>query len=70
MIFTEDHEILMPTCKHQLFTFDAGERLERRTRRAAAIGAMAIGRVEKLIWNRIRNGAAETFSGKYPNAHL
>jgi hypothetical protein len=70
MIFAEDHEVPMPFSKDQLFAVDAGERLERRTCRAAAIGAMAIGRVEKFIRHRIRNGAAEAFSSKYPSVHL
>jgi hypothetical protein len=62
--FAEDHEVPMPLCENQLPAFDASERLERRTRRATAVGAMAICRVEKLIGNRVSDGATKAFSGK------
>jgi hypothetical protein len=55
--------------KGQLPAFDAGERFERRTGCAAAIAAMAIDRIEKLIRNRIRNDATEASSSKYPSIH-
>jgi hypothetical protein len=70
MILTEDQEVLMSLCEGQLFVFDPGERLERRTSRAAAIGTMAVGRVEKLIRHCVCNGAAEASSSEYPSVHL
>lgn len=70
MIIAEDHEVSMPFREDQLFTSDAGERLERRTGRAAAIGTMAIGRVEKLIQNRVCNRATKASPDEYPSIHL
>ncbi len=43
IFFAEEHEVPMALCKGELYAFDSGERLERRTCRAAAIGAMTIG---------------------------
>lgn len=70
IVFAEGHEILLPFYKDQLLTFDTRERLERRTCRPTTIGAMTIGCIQKLVWYRIRNGAAETSSRKYPSTHL
>ena len=72
IFFAEDHEVLMPACKckDQPVSFDTGEAPERRTCRAPAVGAMAVGHVKKLIRSVYATAPQTHFPASIPTARI
>jgi hypothetical protein len=62
VFFTEDKQIVRALRYVQFAAFDAGEWLERGTRRTAAVRAMAVQRIGKFVSDRVLDRTAETFS--------
>ena len=61
-----DHEErVRPLHDLELVAFDAGERLERRSRRGAAARAVAVPRVQELVRHPVPDGATPTASAQH-----
>jgi hypothetical protein len=61
-----DHkERVRPLHDLELVAFDAGERLERRSRRGAAARAVAVPCVQELVRHLVPNGSTPTSSAQH-----
>jgi len=58
------HEIVIAARDAEFLARNAGERLERRTRRATAVRAVADQGIGEFVRHRVAHRAAEAFSGQ------